>query len=290
MAGNDIDITFDLTYAVCDKTTLTLDLYRPRSSTDTAVVVYLHGGGWQAGDKRDGALARLEPLARAGLAVASINYRLAPTATYPAPIHDAKAAVRWLRANGSRWGLAVERIGIWGASAGGYLAIMTGLTAADQDLEGELGEHLDQSSAVQAVVSWFAPSDPVANASRTWLEQILLESPSEKTLFGIDEITAGDERITVASPVHRAHASAPPFLLAHGDRDRIVGEQHSRLLHDALTRAGASSTLTVLGGAGHEDPAFDTPAHLQLTAAWLRAQLTPPRSSLEQVEGISEGR
>lgn len=268
----DVDVDEDITYATAAGTRLTLDLYRPRAASHAPAVVYLHGGGFQAGDKRDGAAERLAPLARHGVAVASINYRLAPDSHYPAPLHDARAAVRWVRANGAQWGLDPARIGLWGASAGGYLAALASLTASDPALDGGVGEHADQSSSVGGVVVWFAPSDPVANSARTWLEQLICAPPAEHALFG-GQFTADDERVRAATPLRRVHPQAPPFLIAHGDRDRVVAEQQSRMLHDALTHNGVQSTLCVLGGAGHEDPAFDTPANLALTAAWLRAQL-----------------
>ncbi|MFC4127795.1 alpha/beta hydrolase fold domain-containing protein [Nocardia rhizosphaerae] len=265
---------YDIPYAVVDETTLALDLYRPQSDTDVPVVVYLHGGGWKAGDKRDNSEDRSAAVARTGIAVASVNYRLAPEATYPAPVHDVKAAVRWLRAHGSHYGLAAQNIGLWGASAGGCLAAMVALSADDPDLDGHVGDHPQERSSVQAVATWFAPTDLIANSRRSWLEQLILEPPVEDSLFGHGPIAANDERVRAASPVHRVHPHAPPFLIAHGDRDRIVPESQGRYLHDALTRAGVPSTFCVLGNAGHEGHEFDTRANIELTAAWLKAHLS----------------
>lgn len=268
----DLQIIKDLVYAVVDGQALALDLYRPAADGDVPVVLYLHGGGYRAGDKADDE-ARLTGLAGQGIAVASANYRLVPNATYPAQIHDGKGAIRWLRGHGSAHGLATANIGMWGASAGGYLASMIGLSAGDPDLEGAVGSDLAESSSVQAVVTWFSPTDLIANSRRTWLEKLVLADPAENGLFGRDEIAVDDEYVRASSPCERVTPVGPPFLIAAGDRDRIVAESQGRTLHDALVRHGVDSTYMLVGGAGHEDPRFDSPSNLAMTAGWLRSQL-----------------
>lgn len=268
----DVETTKDLAYAVVEGQPLALDLYRPVTRQDVPVALYLHGGGYRTGDKADDE-ARLTGLARNGVAVASANYRLVPHAAYPTQVHDAKAAIRWLRANGAQHGLATTYVGAWGASAGGYLASMLGLTAGDPELEGDVGSHLEESSDVQAVVTWFAPSDLVANSRRSWLEKLVMDEPTEHGLFGRRAIAEDDEVVRAASPCSRVARNSPPFLIATGDRDRIVAEQQGRALHDALAREGGDVSSVLIGGAGHEDPRFDSPWHLAATAAWLQQQL-----------------
>jgi acetyl esterase/lipase len=263
----------DIAYATVDGTSLALDLYLPATEHPVPVVLYLHGGGWQVGDKRDGATERLERIASYGIAVASANYRFATQATYPAQVHDVKAAVRWLRAHGAAYGLATEKIGAWGASAGAYLASMAGLTAKNTELEGTVGDDLDQSSHVDAVVHWFGQSDLLANSRRTWLEKEILNPPFEGPLLGLAEVSQDPAAARAASPLTWVGADAPPFLIAHGDRDRITPSSESLALHDALVRAGAESTMILLGGAGHEGEEFDRPDHLRLTAAFLLSHL-----------------
>nr|SBO95608.1 Esterase/lipase [Nonomuraea gerenzanensis] len=263
----------DIEYADADGVRLALDLYVPATDGPAPVVLYLHGGGWQVGDKRDGATERLERLASYGVAVASANYRFATQATYPAQVHDVKAAVRWLRANGAQHGLAVGKVGAWGASAGAYLASMAGLTARNAELEGSVGDHLDQPSHVDAVVHWFGQSDLLANSRRTWLEKEILNPPFEGPLLGLGEVAENPAAARAASPLTWVGADAPPFLIAHGDRDRVTPASESLALHDALVRAGAESTMILLGGAGHEGEEFDRPDHLRLTAAFLLSHL-----------------
>jgi acetyl esterase/lipase len=266
----------DVVFARVGEESLALDIYRPDKVVQPPTVLYLHGGGWAVGDKADGSSERLEQLARNGVAVASANYRLTPMATYPAQIHDVKAAVRWLRAKGAQKGLAVDRLAVWGASAGAYLASMAGLTAGDSDLEGTVGDHRDKSSAVQAVVSWFGPSDLAQTSRRTWLERRIFGVPFENALFKLETIALDNSEVREGSPINRVGPGAPPFLIAHGSLDRMVAESEGRALHDALVRYGCDVTMMILGGAGHEDPKFDSEVHLAMTALWLKAHLTRP--------------
>jgi acetyl esterase/lipase len=264
----------DLEYAQVQGASLTLDLHRPDVAGPVPVVVFLHGGAWRVGDKADHERERLVALAAHGVAVASANYRFAAQATHPAQVHDTKAVVRWLRAHGAEWDLATGRVGIWGASAGAYLAAMVALTPGDAELEGSVGNEAGQPSDVQAVVSWFGQSDLRSNALRTELEEELLSPPVEQGLLGLDDVRAHPEIARRASPLYRVTGAAPPFLIAHGDRDRVTPVSESQALHDALVRAGAPSTLLLLGGAGHEGPEFDRPDHIWLTAAFLLDHLT----------------
>lgn len=271
----DVISTLDLEYAVVGGHSLLLDLHRPRDADGPVpVVLYLHGGAWQVGSKSADE-PRLIELARRGVAVASADYRLADEttrATHPAQLHDAKAAVRWLRANGGAHGLRTGDIGVWGASAGAQIASLTALTCGDAEAEGAVGDHLDQSSDVQAAISWFGPADLLHSGRSTPLEQRILGTPGVEALLG-GPVAADTDKARAASPAYRAHAAAPPFWIVHGDADRMVAEQQSRYLHDALVRAGSSPMLTILGGAGHEGEEFDSPANLAMTAAFLTTHL-----------------
>ncbi|QTJ70441.1 alpha/beta hydrolase (plasmid) [Rhodococcus sp. ZPP] len=271
-----INVIRDIEYAAVSGGSLTLDIYRPESCGTAPTVLYLHGGGWEGGDKNDDAGKRLKPLAEMGVAVTSANYRLAPHIHYPTQVHDVKAAVRWLRARGSNYGLQTERLGIWGASAGGYLATIVGLTADNHALEGTVGPHGNHSSAVQAVVNWFSPTDLLDSTRRTPLEtRILNRPPAVSALFCRSDFADHDAEVRSASPLENIHAAAPPFLIAHGNLDRIVPESDSHDLFKALARHRIDATYCMIGGAGHEDPRFDAGPNLAITAAWLKAQLSP---------------
>jgi acetyl esterase/lipase len=267
----DVRVEKDLVYGTHQGCDLRLDIYRPLQE-DAPVVVYVHGGGWRSGDKGDDGVRRLIPLSEAGVIVVSVDYGLVPDARFPDQVHELKGVVRWLRGNGRRLGLPAERIGVWGASAGAYLGSLLALTGGVEHFEGTVAGHLDQSSAVQAVVHWFGQTDLVASGARTEVEARLLPFSFEAGLLGVRHITDADNPADLGL-VRWVSADAPPFLIAHGDRDHIVLPSEGLMLHHALGRVGVQTRFELVGGAGHEGPEFDHPASLASTAAWLRATL-----------------
>ncbi|RBY90237.1 alpha/beta hydrolase [Blastococcus sp. TBT05-19] len=259
----------DLVHSTVDGGELRLDLYLP-DVRPAPLCLWLHGGGWMRGSRTDRAEQRLLPLAGAGVAVAAVQYRLSGQAPFPAQLDDARAAVRWLRAHAGDFGLDASRIGAWGASAGGHLASLLGLTDGGAD------------ASVQAVVAWFAPSDLVLRSSDVpegplppFVTGPLPEPSFEARLLGVEDVRAHRDAARAASPVAHVGPGAPPFLLMHGDRDGLIPSEHSRRLHRALRAEGVDSTLWLLDGANHEDPAFDSPASLAAVAGFLRAHLLP---------------
>lgn len=264
----------DLEYAKVGGTSLRLDLYTPAGATTALpTLLYLHGGAWALGDKSDAAVERLMPLVANGFAVASANYRLVPSVTYPAPVHDVKAAIRWLRANAAQYGLDPDRIAIGGASAGGHLASLAALTTGDASLEGDVGDHVGVSSAVGAVVAYFPGSDFLVSGGRNPLESQILPPPPTAALLGLNRIDDDPALARSASPRFRVHAGAPPHLLLHGDRDTMVNHEQSRILHEALSAVGAQSLYVLIAGAGHEGPEFVTPAITATVAGFLAEKL-----------------
>jgi acetyl esterase/lipase len=282
--SDGIEVRRDLVFAEPAGQPLQLDLYRPAGDGEVPVCVYLHGGGWARGSRTDRAEDRLVPVARSGIAVASVDYRLTDTATFPAQLEDARAAVRWLRAHGAEHGLATGRIGAWGASAGGHLAALLGLCPDVADPQ--LGDGSVQGGSVQGVVAWFPPTDLLR------LETDEPEGPPppfrtgpppspsfEARLLGLSAASDDPARARAASPLTHVRPDAPPFLVVHGDRDGLIPSVQSRRLVEALSAAGATADLMLLAGANHEDPAFDTPGSLGAVSGFLRTVLAEaPRS------------
>jgi acetyl esterase/lipase len=234
----------DVTYCTANGVQLKMDVYFPQlvGGRPAPAVLYVHGGGWVAGSKTEVTTFSREIVA-AGYFIASIDYRLAPAHRWPAQIEDTKCALRHLRANAARYGLDPNRIGVWGASAGGHLAALAGLAGKEAGLEGN-GGFTDQPSGVQAVVDMFGPTDftpPLDPAFPIGLLEVL---------FGKSLDTAGD-LLRQSSPTTYVNANAPPFLILHGDRDRVVPLSQSELLHARLQAAGVKSTLVVVKNAGH---------------------------------------
>jgi len=234
----------NLTYCTADGVALKLDLYLPQRFDErpVPVVLYVHGGGWQEGDKTW--ISRILPAERLvarGYAVAAINYRLAPRSHWPAQIADAKCAVRFLRAQAARYQLDPERIGVWGESAGGHLAALLGLAGPAAGLEGT-GGYAGQSSRVAAVVDMCGPTDfgslPLDLPNRL-LAQVLLGTQP------------GPALLRQVSPISYVAPGAPPFLILQGAKDTLVAPDQSHRLYNALRAAGAPATLVLVQNAGH---------------------------------------
>ena len=213
-----MDIQRDIVYARPDGIPLTLDLYVPKDAAKPPpVVIWIHGGGWEAGDKTNGCPI---PLAHIGFAVASINYRLSQQAKFPAQIYDCKAAVRWVRAHAAQYHYNAEKIAAVGASAGGHLAALLGTTNDDPQLEGDEGV-TGVSSSVQAVVDYFGPSDFISIVDEATPEQRAnLNNPVVHLLGGT--VAQKTALARLASPALHASSKACPFFIVQGDRDPIV--------------------------------------------------------------------
>lgn len=244
-----------------------LDLYLPsKGDGPRPLVIWIHGGGWEGGNK-NGCPAK--GMLLKGYAVASVGYRLSQHAIYPAQIEDCKAAVRWLRAHAAEYGIDPEEIGVWGASAGGHLAALLGTTGETRDFD--VGENLDQSSKVQCVIDWFGPTDFLHFGDPPKPGLDAPDSVVSRLLGGT--ISENPDKARRASPLYFVKNTAAPFLIMQGDQDNLVPLQQSEILHAALQKAGVSSQLCVLPGAGHGGPAFGALEQLKLIAGFFEEHL-----------------
>ncbi|HOC58080.1 MAG TPA: alpha/beta hydrolase [Verrucomicrobiota bacterium] len=238
----------DLEYGKASGRAMRLDLYLPeKGNKPLPLIIWIHGGAWMAGSK-DGPSPALR-FTTDGYAVAHVGYRLSQEATFPAQIHDCKAAVRWLRANASKHNLDPNRFIAWGGSAGGHLVALLGTSGGVAELEGDVND-LKESSRVQAVVDWFGPTDFLRiGDAESDLRHNAPDSPESKLIGG--PLLENKDKAAKASPVTYVSKDAPPFLIMHGDRDRTVPFNQSELLYAALKKAGVDVTLVPMKGAGH---------------------------------------
>lgn len=240
---------------------LLLDLYVPgREGSSGAAIVYLHGGGWAVGSRRRFGRAfttwsptPLERLAQAGFVVATVDYRLSGEARFPTQLHDVKAAIRWVRGSASVLGVDTSKLVAWGESAGGHLAMLAGLTADRDDLDGTVGLHLDMSSAVCGVVDWYGPMSLLSLGSqhRPGSDSRPDDTGSwESSLVGAP-LQTDPARTLAASPISYVHGGAPPVQIHHGTADTVVPFAQSVEFVEALRAAGGSVELVVVDGSDH---------------------------------------
>jgi acetyl esterase/lipase len=233
----------DVTYCTNDNVDLKMDVYFPwKPAGPSPVIMFVHGGGWVAGTKTGTpGMSYFLELARRGYTTFSIDYRLAPTVTFPAHIIDVKCAVRHIRANAAEYNIDPSRIGAWGASAGGHLVALLG--TADQSAGWDVGQYLDQSSRVNVVVDMYGVHDFTT-------EYVV------GNLRGLDRMVFGatgpaDPKLAQASPVNYITPDDPPVLLLHGDMDTTIPVTQSQIFHDRLVAGGVSSVYVVVHNAGH---------------------------------------
>jgi acetyl esterase/lipase len=206
-------------------------------------VVCIHGGGWKAGQRQD-LDKTIDTFAGRGYVAVTITYRLTTKARFPAQLEDCKAAVRWLRANAAKYHVNRDRIGVVGLSAGGHLACLLGTTRKADGFEGT-GGNPDQTSQVQAVVSFFGPTD---FTTKSWSDDLEKELLVPLVGASFAERPDGYKRV---SPISYVHKDCPPFLFFHGTKDAVVDIRHSRLLADKLKQLGVIAQLIEMEGEGH---------------------------------------
>jgi acetyl esterase/lipase len=245
----------DLAYASLSEAQK-LDLYLPEGDGPFPLVINIHGGGFKIGDKQ-----MLDPEIAAGLlakgiAVASIDYRLSGEAKFPAAIEDAKAAVRFLRANAASYRLDPARFLVFGQSAGGNLASLIGTTGNAGVFDNPALGNTGVPSGVVAVIDWFGPSDFAqmdAQASQQGCPPDHGAADSPESAYLGAPIGTVPEKVRAASPITYIDSADPPFLLQKGSEDCMVPVGQSQVLAEALRKAGVPVTHEVLEGAGHGD-------------------------------------
>jgi acetyl esterase/lipase len=225
-----------------------MDIYYPNQMTGPApVILYIHGGGWHEGDKRQIEPIISDALRAAGFMVISLNYRLGPEYPFPAQIQDLKCAVRHLRAEANRYGLDPDAIGALGTSAGGHLAALLGLT--DAPSAWDVGSNPGQSSKVAAVATFYMPADLTMTYPG-------IELATREGAFGPNPSA---EFMKEASSIGYVTPDDAPFLFIHGIPDAHVPPEQSQILHELLVAAGVPSEVVLVQGGTHAFLAAEHP-------------------------------
>jgi acetyl esterase/lipase len=217
---------------------LKLDVYRgPGNVANRPACLYIHGGGWTVGDKREQGLPLLHSMARNGWVCFSANYRLSPGATFPDHLVDMKAALVWVREHAEEYGADASFVAVAGGSAGGHLAALIGLTEHDARYQPGFES---AATSVQAVVPIYGVYD-TTNRLGVQSDQYvpLLMEPLVMKAFLEDE----PEKFREASPLDQIHPDIPPFLVIQGDRDTLAPVEEARAFVDRLAETSRSSVV-----------------------------------------------
>lgn len=227
----------DVVYKTTDSTHLKLDIYHTKTMAEKApLIVFVHGGAWKKGKKQD-YLRYLVDYAKKGYVTATVQYRFTPKVRYPEMIQDVEDAIRWLKKNADTYHIDNSKIATVGGSAGGHLVLMNALTNAQK------GTTVDSlSSAVQAVVNFYGPTDLTTDYARN--------NTSVTALIGKSYADA-PEAYKAASPLFFVSKQAPPILTFQGTLDELVPYEQADWLHAALQEAGATSYYHLLEGWPH---------------------------------------
>lgn len=266
----------NLAYCEAGGQTLKLDWAEPDArAVARPAVVLIHGGAWMFGQRHE--LRNLQfMLAKEGFVAISVDYRLAPQAVFPAPLHDVQCAVRWLRAQASTQAIAPDHISVWGHSAGAHLAALLAVTAQRADLQGSgrvLGPSGDSISNVNSINSTRVHAVVAHGGIYDLLVALDPKQgiPLEAQRGAVAMAGGSDpESLKRASVAPYAHAQAAPVLVLHGDKDSVAPVSQALQLHDALQAQGAVSKLLVVPGAGHNDLGAQPPHVLAEVLAFLK--------------------
>ncbi len=263
----------DLEYARAGDIPLKLDLYVPTNAKAPSVILWIHGGAWRSGSKNNPSIL---PLAEKGYAAASIDYRLSPVAQFPAQIHDIKAAIRFLRGTAKDHGIATDKIAISGGSAGGHLAALVGVTNGVKQLEGDLGQHKNQSSDVQSIVVFYGASNLTTILTQSTPHGVNMRVPALELLLG-GQPDSKPDLARLASPVFHVDKSDPPLLWYHGDQDPQMPVNQALEMLGAYKKLGLDVTFEPVFGGAHGGKLFYTGEQFQQVSDFLARTIRSPK-------------
>ena len=238
---NEFRVIPDITYLRANGVELKIDVYQSRNSEGPApTFIYYHGGGWVGGSKESNVL-RLLPYLEGGWAAVNVQYRLGNVSLAPAAVEDSLCALRWVARNADQYGFDIERLVVSGNSAGGHLALTSGMIPSEAGLDRQcLGS---ETPKVAAIVNWYGITDV-----NDLLHGVNEKSYAVRWLGSQPDMAEIAERV---SPISYVRSDLPPIITIHGDADPIVPYNHAVQLHRSLDRAEVTNELVTVPNGGH---------------------------------------
>ena len=254
LIGHDYEVSANITYLEANNYGNKLDVYKPREAkSPTPVVMLIHGGGWVVGTKEEAVLDAL-PYLQMGFAVVNVEYRMAKTSLAPAAVEDCLCALHWIGQNAKKYNFDLTKVIVTGGSAGGHLALTTGMIPASAGFENACAWGEDEKWSgpwtsprppIAAIINWFGITD-VAE---------MLQSPNIRSyaVSWLGSLPNREELAKRVSPLTYIRPGLPPVLTIHGDADPLVPHAEAVRLHEGLTKAGVKNQLLTIPGGGHGD-------------------------------------
>jgi acetyl esterase/lipase len=250
---SQVEVRLDQPYAGNENPKQMLDVFLPKkrnSDKPLPVIVMIHGGAWQRGDRLNYASTGIQLARKGNYAAVGVSYRLTDEAKWPAQVHDCKAAIRWIRAHAKELNLDSDKIAVWGSSAGGHLCSLLGTSGDVKELEGDLGPNTSFSSRVHCVVNLCGPQDFTKALLFDEEGQPVWKDRAVSALLG-GQAPDKPAEAQAASPLTHVTQDDPPFITFHGTKDKRVAFLHAEAIHAALQKAGITSLLVPITDGKH---------------------------------------
>lgn len=270
-----VEIFPDVVYGHKDGLALTLDVVKPRANANGAAIVYLVSAGWVSTySPPQEAAARSRDLLEHGFTIIYVRHGGSPKYVMPDIVADVRRAARFARYHAKQWGIDPNRLGAYGASAGGHLALLLGTTADDGDPQAPEA-FMKESDRVAAVVAYYPPVDLRLSASH-----LLAGSAPDRDNKSARYPALNFDRAQAAaySPLVHVSPDDPPTLLLHGDQDDSVSVRNSQLIYEAFQKNNVKTRLIILAGAGHGFRGEDARRANAARVAWFEQTLSPNKS------------
>ena len=262
-----VDVIPDVVYGHKDGMALTFDIFKPKTHTNGAAIIFMVSGGWVSNYvPPNQALPRYQELLDAGFTVITLRHGGSPKYLIPEIVADVRRGVRFIRYNAKSWGIDPNRLGVYGGSAGGHLSLMIGL-ASDNGDPAAKEDFMKESDRVAAVVAYFPPVD------LRLLARGLNPPPSGTVLDRFPALNFEKERAADFSPIVFVTSDDPPTLLIHGDKDQLVNISNSQIIFDALKKNNVKTDFITIPGADHGFRGEDAKRAMAATVSWFEQTL-----------------